>query len=72
MLQIRVLATDGGVPQKTDTATVEVLIIRDRGTLRFGSSAYRASVSENREVNSEVTRVSVSPSVSPQTHVYHL
>ncbi len=58
------MARDGGVPQREDTATVEVTIIRDRGVLRFGSATYRGSVSENRDVNSEVLRVSVSPSVS--------
>ncbi len=43
---------------------MDVSIIQDRGVLRFGASTYRVSVSENREPNTEITRVTANPAVS--------
>lgn len=63
VLQVKVLATDHGTPARTDEATVEVTIVRDRGELRFSTTMYTVTVSENKEVNSDVTRVTAAPSV---------
>ena len=62
--QIKVVARDGGVPQLQDETTVEVTVIRDRGTLRFSTSQYRATVSENKAVGSDVVKITASPGVS--------
>ena len=63
-IQIRVTATDQGFPAKIGEATVEVVVVRDRGELRFSTSQYSSTISENRDVNSEVIRVTAAPSVS--------
>ena len=65
IFQVKVQAVDQGFPQKTGEATVEVQVVRDRGELRFSSSSYATTISENKEVDTEVLRVTASPSVCP-------
>ncbi len=61
---MKIVAQDRGSPSRSDVATVEVVIIRDRGQLRFGTQMYRSTISENRAVGQSVTKVQASPSVS--------
>lgn len=63
-MQLKVVATDKGDPPRSDETYVEVTILRDKGLLKFGSTMYNVRVSENKEENSEIVRVSASPSVS--------
>ena len=63
-LQIKVAARDSGVPQLEDETSVEVTVIRDRGTLRFSTSRYSGTVSENKPTGSSVVKVTASPGVS--------
>lgn len=62
--QLRIKATDKGVPPLEDETTLEVSVVKDQGLLRFSNPVFEARVSENKEIGGEVTRVSASPAVS--------
>ena len=57
------MGQDKGIPARKDEMRVEITVIQDQGTLRFSSNKYQTTISENRDVNSEVIRVSTSPGV---------
>lgn len=66
-MQIRVKASDAGVPPRTATAMVEVKVQRDEGELKFSKAVYTIEVSENRKVNDPIGNVQASPGVSVTT-----
>ena len=67
-LQLRIVARDHGEPQLQDEISLEVSVVRDQGLLRFSTEVYQVRLSENKDINSEATRVSAAPSVSKPQH----
>ena len=68
MFQVRVKATDAGVPPRTATAIVEVKVQRDEGDLKFNSQNYKISVTENKALNTVIGNVRAAPGVRSFTH----
>ena len=71
-LQLRIVAADEGEPVRSAEVTVTVVLLRDRDTLRFSQNNYTATISENREVGQEVTRVQTAPNVSCTSHPHFI
>ena len=58
------VARDHGEPQKESASYVEVTVKRDKGKLRFSPDNDRVTITENKELNSNVYRLHAQPSVS--------
>lgn len=56
-------AQDKGVPPRKSEMTVEVTVDRDEGVLKFTSQTYTARVSENDNVNKNISKTTAAPGV---------
>ncbi len=71
-VQVRIQATDKGVPPRTATAAVEVNVQRDDGQLAFTAQTYSVQVSENRDVGNTIGNVKAAPGVGfPEIQASH-
>lgn len=61
--QLRVVAKDQGLPEKSSVTYVEVTVLRDSGTLSFSIPTYVVVTSENRIVGSVMTTTVATPGV---------
>ena len=59
-LQIRVLASDGGTPARTDTTVVSISVERNLNTPSMSSQEYTASLLETQPLGEVFTQVQAS------------